>query len=141
MVGKFYERYVEAMTPFDPEKPVGNFDKGDDEHDMEEEAVTNGNPNVMAFQFPSWGMTDKYREEFRKHPSKFREPFIPGKAYTCSPDWDPDEVDDEGHPRHSEDDKIQISKMRGYEASNPETFKVERRGKFAEAEGLRGWCH
>ena len=130
-VGKFYERYVEAMTPFDPELPVGNFEREDDE---EEAGALNGNPHVMAFQFPSWAMTDKYREEFRKHPSKYRESYIPNKAFTVSPDWDPDEVDDEGYDRHSEDDKLSISKMRSQEASNPDTFKVERRGKFAEVE-------
>jgi hypothetical protein len=30
-VGKFYDRYVEAMHPFDPDLPVGNFEKDDDE--------------------------------------------------------------------------------------------------------------
>jgi hypothetical protein len=108
-VGKFYERYVEAMHPFDPDLPVGNFEK--DEGD-EESGALNGNPLVMAFQFPSWALTDKYREEFRKYPSKYREEYMPPKAYTVSPDWDPDEVDDEGFPRSTEEDKLQISKMR-----------------------------
>jgi hypothetical protein len=130
-VGKFYERYVEAMHPFDPDLPVGNFEK--DEGD-EESGALNGNPYVMAFQFPSWALTDKYREEFRKYPSKYREEYMPPKAYTVSPDWNPEELDDEGYPRFTEDDKLQISKMRAQEASNPDTFKVERRGKFAEVE-------
>jgi hypothetical protein len=137
-VGKFYERYVEAMTPFDPELPVGNFEQEDEEFDDnagdKRTGPMNGNPYVMAFQFPSWAMTDKYREEFRKHPSKYREAYIPPKAFTLSPDWDPQEVDDEGFERYTEDDKLQISKMRAQEASNPDTFKVERRGKFAEVE-------
>jgi hypothetical protein len=133
-IGKFYNRYVEAMFPFDPEKPVGNFEQADPDDPLEEVAVENGNPMLMGFQFPSWGMTDRYREEFRKHPSKYRESYIPGKAFTCSPDWDPDEVDGEGFERYSEDDKIQIAKMRAQEASNPDTFKVERRGRFAEVE-------
>lgn len=129
-VGKFYDRYVEAMTPFDPSMPVGDFsvDEG------EEQQAKNGNPFVMGFQYPSWAMTDKYREEFRKHPSHYREEYMPPKAFMASPNWDPEEVDDEGFPRYVEDDKLQISKMRSYEASNPDTFKVERRGKFAEVE-------
>lgn len=134
MVGKFYDRYVEAMFPFDSEKEVGNWNRGDDDDPLEKDDPENGNPMLMGFQFPSWGMTHHYREEFRKYPSKYRDAFIPGKAYTCSPDWIPDEVDDEGYPRHSEDDKLQIAKMRGQEASNPDTFKVERRGQFAEVE-------
>jgi hypothetical protein len=130
MVGKFYERYIEAMTPFDPEKPVGDFTHEEDE----KPAAENGNPLVMAFQFPSWAMTDRYREEFRKYPSKYREPYMPPKAFTVSPDWDPEEIDDEGYPRYVDDDKLGIVKQRSKEASNPETFKVERRGKFAEVE-------
>ena len=133
-VGKFYDRYVEAMFPYDPELPIGNFVRADDDDPLEKIEVDNGNPLVMGFQFPSWAMMQNYREEFRKHPSKFREEYIPSKAITVSPDWDPDAVDDEGHPRFTEDDKIQIAKMRAQEASNPDTFKVERRGKFAEVE-------
>lgn len=129
-VGKFYERYVEAMTPFDPKMPVGDFSV----EEGEEQQAKNGNPFVMGFQYPSWAMTDRYREEFRKYPSKYREEYMPPKAFMASPDWDPAEVDDEGFPRYVENDKLQISKMRSYEASNPDTFKVERRGKFAEVE-------
>jgi hypothetical protein len=131
-VGKFYERYVEAMTPFDPDKPVGLIEVSEETGEIQ--PAENGNPYVMGFQFPSWAMTDKYREEFRKYPSKYRESYIPPKAFTVSPDWDPEELDDEGFPRYAEDDKLQISKMRAQESSNPDTFKVERRGKFAEVE-------
>jgi hypothetical protein len=59
---------------------------------------------------------------------------MPPQAFTVSPDWNPDDVDDEGVPRYVEEDKLGISKQRAKEASNPDTFKVERRGKFAEVE-------
>lgn len=127
-VGKFFERYTEAMMSFNPEKPIGMPDPESGE------LKGNGNPYLMSFQFPSWGLTENYREEFRKHPSEFRDSYVPPGAYTVSPDWDPEAVDDEGYPRFSEQDKEQIPAMRAEEASNPDTFKVERRAKFAEVE-------
>lgn len=135
-VGKLYERYVEAMRLFDPDKPVGitEIDSDSDEMTKEQRQNLNGNPYVMAFQFPSWAMTENYREEFRQHPSEYRDAYTPPKAFTVSPDWQPMAVDDDGEPRFSEEDKEQIQAMRAEEASNPDTFKVERRGKFAEVE-------
>jgi hypothetical protein len=100
---------------------------------MKSRGQLNGNPYVMAFQFPSWALTDKYREEFRKYPSKYREEYMPPKAFTVSPDWDPEELTTKASrvlPRTTRN----RFKMRAQEASNPDTFKVERRGKFAEVE-------
>jgi hypothetical protein len=134
-IGKFYDRYVESMRLFDPEKPIGmDVIDSDDELTQEQVQELNGNPYLLAFQFPSWAMTENYREEFRKHPSKFREPYMPPKAFTVSPNWNPMAKDDAGFDRFTEEDREGIQNMRAEEASNPDTFKVERRSKFAEVE-------
>jgi len=50
----------------------------------------------------------------------------------ASPDWDEDEVDEDGEELWNDKDKLFIRAARAKEAENPETYKVERRGKFAE---------
>ncbi len=126
-VGKFYERYVEALKEFDPNTPLGTPDESG-------ALQGNGNPYMMCLQFPSWALTENYREEFRKYPSKYRDDYMPPGAFTLSPDWNPEEKQDNGEPKYTEGDKEQIQAMKVEEAGNPDTFKVERRGKFADVE-------
>lgn len=113
-VGMFYERYVHAMVPFDPALMPG------EEIDADRH---NGDPLTFTFQYPSWALFEGYEKDPQR---RFRH------AITVSPDWDLDEKNPDGTDKWSEDDKAEIVKARTVEASNPETYKVERRGKFAE---------
>jgi hypothetical protein len=107
-VGKFYERYEDAMRPYDD-----SFNPSE----QITEDVTNGSPLLMTFQFPSWAMFEGYQQDPQR---RFR------KAITVSADWNP--LDE----HHSEEDRNQILVAKAAEAGNPETYKVERRGQFAE---------
>lgn len=110
-VGMFYDRYQIALRPFDPEFAPGE-QLGPDK--------VNGNPLVFTFQFPSWALFEGgHEEDF-------------SILITVSPDWDEHEKKEDGTDLYPEDTKSKIVGMRAEEASNPETFKVERRGKFAE---------
>lgn len=108
-VGLFYERFEAALTGFDPKRPAG-----DD---------TNGNPLMMTLQYPSWALFEGYDKDPER---RFR------KAITVSADWDPDEKKEDGSNKYSGDDQQQILIARTEESANPEKYKVERRGKFAE---------
>lgn len=113
-VGMFFERVQEAMKPFNPKAEVS-------------EESENGNPRIMAFQYPSWALFDGYHDnepKYRKHRFHF--------AITASPDWDPNEKLPNGKDKYSSKDKAAILTARKEESSNPDTYKVERRGKFAE---------
>jgi hypothetical protein len=94
---------------FDPRRSVG-----DD---------TNGNPLMMTLQYPSWALFEGYDKDPAR---RFR------KAITVSADWDPDEKKEDGSNKYSGDDQQQILIARTEESANPEKYKVERRGKFAE---------
>ena len=48
------------------------------------------------------------------------------------PEWDVDEVDEKGEELWNDKDKLLIRAARAKEQANPESYKVERRGKFAE---------
>lgn len=117
-VGMFFERVEEAMITYDPKyEPTEQITQ----------EVKNGNPRLFAFQYPSWALFEGYKKNksrFSKHKFKW--------AITASPDWDPDELDDDGTPLYSAKDKAAIETARTEESANPETYKVERRGKFAE---------
>jgi hypothetical protein len=102
-VGKFYEQYVNAMAITAENKPT--------------------DPLSFTFQFPSWALYEGYQKSI-KH--KFK------KAITVSADWDPDEKHEDGTYVWSKSDRNQILIARAEEAKNPEKYKVERRGKFAE---------
>lgn len=114
-IGMFYERVKEAMKPF---------------NQFEEESPdsTNGNPRLMAFQYPSWALFDEYHE----NDSKYRSGLRFHSAIMASPDWDPHEKLPNGKDKWSSKDKAAIATARKEEAANPDTYKVERRGKFAE---------
>lgn len=111
-VGMFYERHLNALVPFDPNYAPGEA--------VSKQAV-NGSPLGMTLQYPSWALFEGYQVDKRWR-----------KAITVSADWDRDEKNEDGTDKWSEDDKAQMTIARADEAANPETYKVERRGKFAE---------
>ena len=101
-IGKFYERYADGLLVQDG-KPVA--------------------PLTMTFQFPSWALFEGYQTDTKR---RFR------SAITVSPDWDPTEVNEQGKLFHSPDDRDAILIARDEERQDPDTYKVERRGRFAE---------
>jgi hypothetical protein len=128
-VGMFYEAFEHNMRPFDPNKPldftpvIGDVD--------EEVVVTNGDPRNFCIQYPSWLFYEGYRYFKTKYKQRERGREF-GKMIQVSPDWNPEEEDAEGRPKYSIQDKGAILQARAREAANPEAYKVERRGKFAE---------
>jgi len=120
-VGAFFERHEEAMKAFNPE-----FEPGEPLN--KDGSRLNGNPLNFALQYPSWALFEGYKSYRSKYqPShKWRE------VITASADWDPKELEEDGTPKWSARDKLKITKAKADEASNPEAYKVERRGKFAE---------
>lgn len=128
-VGMFYECYEANLRPFDPDKPVAFTNPLD--MDSDDVAVSNGNPRNFCFQFPSWALFEGYRKFTSRYKKRERGKEF-GKMITVSPDWNPDWKDDEGDPLFSVEDKAAIIQARAKEAANPEAYKVERRGKFAE---------
>jgi hypothetical protein len=101
-VGKYYEKYTEALAVKD-DKPVF--------------------PQIFAFQYPSWCLYADYY----KYP-KHKNDMLPA----ASPDWDEDEVDENGEYIHNDSVRDLIVITRGEELSNPEKFKVENRSQWAE---------
>lgn len=102
-VGKFYERWQASQ-----------------EMDGDIAAY----PTIFGMQFPSWALYQDFERTktykgLRKH-------------ITCSPDWDPERKTRDGSYFYSEEDRAAILDERGRERQNPEKFKVERRGIFAE---------
>lgn len=121
-VGKFYEIYEIGMRRFDPNGPIVFSESGD---------APNADPRMFTFQFASSSLFQgymKYKTRWKQRPrgKEF------GKMITVNPDWDPEEVDAEGDSLYSKADQRQILSERVEEANNPEAYKVERRGKFAE---------
>lgn len=128
-VGMFYRFYELNMRPFNPRASV-EFTPLSDSED-EEGTPSNGDPRNFVFQFPSWALFENYRYYKSKYKPKTRGREF-GKMITVSPDYDPEEVDAQGRPKFTDEDKVAILQARAKEAANPEAFKVERRGKFAE---------
>jgi hypothetical protein len=123
-VGMFYERHMEAMKEYNPVYEPGETIKGAKDSDNK----TNGSPFLFTLQYPSWALFEGYKHR----QSKFQPNFKFRKAITVSPDWDPNELDAMGKLVYSDEDRSAIVTQRAEEASNPESFKVERRGQFAE---------
>ena len=103
-VGKFYERWETAME------------------------TENGNamsPMTLGIRLPSWALFDGWWED----------PLYvgPKKCVTVSPDWNVDRRH-EGSDTffYTNEDRQAIIQMREDERQDPEKFKVERRGNFAE---------
>ncbi len=118
-VGMFYDRHVVAMTPYLTKYNPGE-DLGND--------TTNGTPLSMAVRVPSWA----FFEGYKKYKSKWQPNHVFKEVITASPDWNPDELDDDGTPLYSDGDRQKMIVQRAKESANPETFKVENRGMFAE---------
>ncbi len=104
-LGKFFERWEESQKPL----------------------KEGGNHRILGFQFPSWALFEGYQGYKSKWVNK---PFegVP----TASADWDENATDENGDPLYTEVDKEQIREARAKETANPEAYKVERRGQFAE---------
>ena len=106
-IGKFYERYSDGLKLNEDGQVVA--------------------PLMFTFQFPSWALFEGYQG----HHSKYHK--IPlRKAITQSPDWDPEAKDKDGKFIYSADDRDGIVIERDTERQDPEQYKVERRGQFAE---------
>jgi hypothetical protein len=120
-VGMFYDRYVIAMNQYDPRFAPGE-DLGEDK--------INGTPLSLCVQVPSWALFEGYK----KYKSKYKPNHTFREVITASPDWDPEEEDPDnpGTPLYSDRDLQKMIVQKAKEAANPETFKVENRGKFAE---------
>lgn len=120
-VGKFYEIVEVGMRPF----------TGVSIYAAPGEDSNSSDPRMFTFEFPSWALFEGYRKYTSRWKKRTRGKEF-GKMITVSPDWNPDEVDADGDPLYSADDKLGIYSQRVEEAKNPEAFKVEQRGKFAE---------
>lgn len=87
----------------------------------------NGNalyPEMLSVRFPSWALFEGWWED-----PLYRGP---KKCITVSPDWDMEAETDDGEPFYTEADREAIRTTRNEEKADPEKFKVERRGRFAE---------
>lgn len=131
-VGKFYEIFEVAMRRFDPHRPVSISTMGSaGGEDGEVDMGVNGDPRLFSFEYPSWALFQGYMKHKSRWKQRTRGREL-GKMPTASPDWDPDAVDETGMPLYSEEDKSFIISQRVTEATDPEVFKVEQRGQFAE---------
>lgn len=104
-VGRFYERYEHGMVA-----------KGDSEKEWE--------PSMIALRFPSWALFEGWWED-----PDFEGP---KKCITASPDWDPEKKNPDDTYFYTSDDRANIRMARQEEAKDPISYKVERRGFFAE---------
>jgi hypothetical protein len=103
-VGKFFERWEVAMAT-DNDTPVAH--------------------NVLGIQVPSWAAYEGWWESDADYTG-------PKSTIMVSPDWDPDQRNPDGSYFYLEDDRESIIKQRQEERENPEKYKVEYRGKWAE---------
>jgi len=106
-IGKFYERYEDGLKLTEDGKVVAPF--------------------MFTFQFPSWALFEGYQG----HRSQYHKGVPLRKAITQSPDWDPMEKKGDDY-YYSADDRDGIIIERDTERQDPESYKVERRGQFAE---------
>lgn len=101
-VGKFYEKFAESM-----------------------ELTADGNPKnplIFGIRYPSWALFEGYQDDPER---RFK------RAITVSPDWDENrKIKNQYY--YSAEDRRNIPIARQEEMSNPEKYKVERRGQFAE---------
>ena len=108
-VGKFYERYEQGMAGINDEKYEFS---------------------MVALRFPSWALFEGWWEDENYQG--------PQKCITASPDWDIDrkKLDADGNETdeyfYTQDDRANIRMARQEEAKDPISYKVERRGFFAE---------
>lgn len=102
-VGKFYERWEEAME-VDNDKPF--------------------NPTLLGIRFPSWALYEGWWDDPDYHGMK--------KSVMVSPDWDRDEKKEDGEYKYTRPDRLLILDQVTKERKNPDTYKVEYRSVFAE---------
>lgn len=140
-VGMFHDLYELNLMPFDPHRPVVAVSEElaeDGDIFGNAEAQANGNPRRMVFQGPSWALFENYRYYKSKYKTRERGRMW-SKMPTVSPDWIPEETDDQGRPMYSDEERELIVQARAEEAADPETYKVERRGQFAEV--MEAWLN
>ena len=131
-VGMFYDLYEIGLRRFDPLAPIDYSRPSAEELEMDPEGEnTNGDPRLMTFQFPSWALFEGYRKYKSRWKQRLRGKEW-DKAVTVSPDWDPEEKDENDEYVHSDKDRQGIMAARREESRNPEVYRVERRGQFAE---------
>jgi hypothetical protein len=114
---------VSALLPFDPTRPIDEPLITSDAINLESLRQHNGFPRQMMLKFPAWAMYDKYQESKKRKQLKIQ---------MGSPDWNLDEKDSDGELIWNHHDQQHVREARAEEQSNPEGFKVEYRGKFAE---------
>jgi hypothetical protein len=106
-VGKFYERYEVGME------------------------TDNGVPasyQNLSIQLPSWALFEGWWED----ESFLNNMDAPKKCVTVSPDWDASKKNEDGSFFYTVEDRQAILSERNRERQEPEKYRVERRGKFAE---------
>lgn len=101
-VGKFYERFEVSQA-------------------TDSDTWT---PTTLGIRFPSWALYQDWWED----PNYVG----PAKCVQVSPDWNIDRKDKNGYPFYVKDDRVAIEQERLRERDNPEKYKVERRGVWAE---------
>lgn len=108
-VGKFYQRFEVGME--------SGTDGGEEE--------TPGGANaILSMRFPSWSLYEGWWEDPTYKGPK--------KCITVSPDWNWQDTKEDGSYFFTEDDRMAIIQMQQEETDDPQKFKVERRGNFAE---------
>jgi hypothetical protein len=81
-------------------------------------------PTSFGIQFPSWAMFEDWWKDATYRGAK--------KCITPSPDWDPEEKDENGAFLYTKEDRNNIMGERSRERDNPDKYKVERRARWAE---------
>jgi hypothetical protein len=107
--GTFYERFEAGM-------------------ETSSEGDNGGSNAILSMRFPSWALFDGWWED----PGFVANPDAPKKCITVSPDWDWEKRNENGTYFYTEDDRIAILTARQEERDDPQKYKVERRGHFAE---------
>jgi hypothetical protein len=109
-LGRFYERFEAGMALDVEDKSMPRY------------------PFMVSMQFPSWALFEGWWDE----PLYTKRSDTPKKCITQSPDWDEEQRNEDGSYFYTAEDRIGIKLARDEEAQNPDTYKVERRGQFAE---------
>jgi hypothetical protein len=122
-VGMFFDRFEAAKVKFDPDRPLDDVVVVGEEGDIDIHEL-NGDPRIFTLQFASWSLFEGYQKS--KHAKRLKWTLM------ACPEWDEDEKNEDGTPYWNDKDITAIKAARSKEKQNPETYKVERRGKFAE---------
>lgn len=104
-VGKFHELYKAGLIPLGEE---------------------DGNPRILTFRFPSWGLY----EGFQGYTTQWN-----GRGFdsvpTASPDWDADQLNEDGTFFWPPKVRSEIENERVKESADSQSYKVEKRSHFA----------